>query len=320
MKGIEEQIKETSRRLLSSGEVELVIGYGAGSENNKVIPVFIRRAEDVDKLVFNPLCVPNLVKYILDWKNSVQKMAVVVKGCDARSVVRLLQDKQIDREKVVVLGVNCPGQLNPEIVGAKIPPGATLEGSTVKNGSFELQTSDGSYTFNQEGFMEKCRQCESSRPVITDHLFGEQGLVVDKTAQQYADVLALEGKSLKEKNEVWDKYFERCLRCYACRNVCAACSCRDCVFDLAEPDWVAKTANLSDNTAFHLIRAFHVAGRCTDCGECERVCPSDIPLRTINRKIIKDIKELFGTPTPGSDPDAPPALSFFEVNDPDKNN
>ena len=45
---------------------------------------------------------------------------------------------------------------------------------------------------------------------------------------------------------------------------------------------------------FHIIRAFHVAGRCTDCGECSRVCPQNIPLHLLNRKFIKDINEFYG--------------------------
>ena len=45
---------------------------------------------------------------------------------------------------------------------------------------------------------------------------------------------------------------------------------------------------------FDIIRAFHVAGRCTDCGECSRVCPQSIPLHLLNRKFIKDINEFYG--------------------------
>jgi ferredoxin len=45
---------------------------------------------------------------------------------------------------------------------------------------------------------------------------------------------------------------------------------------------------------FHIIRAYHVAGRCTDCGECSRVCPEHIPLHLLNRKFIKDFNDLYG--------------------------
>ena len=49
-----------------------------------------------------------------------------------------------------------------------------------------------------------------------------------------------------------------------------------------------------EENMFHIIRAYHVAGRCTDCGECSRVCPQGIPLHLLNRKIIKDMNELYG--------------------------
>ena len=53
-------------------------------------------------------------------------------------------------------------------------------------------------------------------------------------------------------------------------------------------------ADTFEDQMFHIIRAFHVAGRCTDCGECSRVCPQNIPLHLLNRKFIKDIDEFYG--------------------------
>ena len=55
-------------------------------------------------------------------------------------------------------------------------------------------------------------------------------------------------------------------------------------------------ANADDfeENLYHIIRSFHVCGRCTDCGECSRVCPEKIPLHLLNRKYIKDIHELYG--------------------------
>ena len=86
-----------------------------------------------------------------------------------------------------------------------------------------------------------------------------------------------------------------CIRCNACRNVCPACSCRKCVFDSNKFD-SAQKANVDsfEEKMFHIIRAFHVAGRCTDCGECSRVCPQGIPLHLFNRKFIKDIDTFYG--------------------------
>ena len=66
---------------------------------------------------------------------------------------------------------------------------------------------------------------------------------------------------------------------------------------------------------FHLARAYHLAGRCAGCGECERVCPVNLPLMLLNRKLEKDIKDIFEY-TAGTNPDEKPLLSSFNPKDP----
>jgi ferredoxin len=66
---------------------------------------------------------------------------------------------------------------------------------------------------------------------------------------------------------------------------------------------------------FHLIRAYHVAGRCTDCGECSRVCPQGIPLHLLNRKLIKDINEFYGEYQAGEEIGQRHPLTDFHMDD-----
>ena len=66
---------------------------------------------------------------------------------------------------------------------------------------------------------------------------------------------------------------------------------------------------------FHIIRAFHVAGRCTDCGECSRVCPQGIPLHLFNRKFIKDINEFYGEYQAGEDLESTSPLTDYKLDD-----
>ena len=113
---------------------------------------------------------------------------------------------------------------------------------------------------------------------------------------RFDEVEKLEKMTPDERFAFWQGELSRCIRCNACRDVCPACTCEKCVFDNPNSGVENKAAaNSFEEKMFHIIRAFHVAGRCTDCGECSRVCPQGIPLHLFNRKFIKDIDELYGT-------------------------
>ena len=132
------------------------------------------------------------------------------------------------------------------------------------------------------------------------------------------EVAKLEAMTSQERYEFWQNQFSRCIRCNACRNVCPACTCEKCVFDnnnLYTSQKVAQTSFEED--LFHIVRAWHVAGRCTDCGECSRVCPQNIPLYLLNRKFIKDINEIYGEYQAGADMESKPAMLRFEESDPE---
>jgi len=92
------------------------------------------------------------------------------------------------------------------------------------------------------------------------------------------------------------------------------CYCEDCVLGRLEPQWMRRSVDISENTAYHIARAYHLAGRCIQCGECQRVCPVDIPLMELNRKFYKDVAELYDY-EPGTNVENPPLLSTFKVED-----
>ena len=120
----------------------------------------------------------------------------------------------------------------------------------------------------------------------------------------------------EERFEFWQGELSRCIRCNACRNVCPACTCEQCIFDNPNTGVAQKAAADSfEEKLFHIIRAYHVAGRCTDCGECSRVCPEHIPLHLLNRKFIKDMDELYGDYRAGEDEDVKHPLISFTYDD-----
>lgn len=287
------KMRELARELLSSGQASLVLGWKKGNLWYKSTPVFISRAEDAEKLLFDEFCHNNLAKYLMDLSHHPGKIAVFVKGCDSRAVNRLLQDNQIKREKLYILGIPCPGLKDADAAAGK------KQGTEVKNSA-------------------KCAACSYPNPVVYDALLGEAAPAHGAKAPVEELIATLEGMVPGERYEYWSEQFNRCIRCFACRNVCPACNCRECCFDQAEPDWLGKANNLSENQFMQLTRAMHVAGRCIECGECERVCPMNIPLMAINKKLAKDIAGLFGEPAAGLDLEKKPPLGRFELNDPEK--
>lgn len=311
-----EELRAVVARLLADGEVKLVIGYENGSDPTRTTPLFVKSADQVQRLTFSPFAINNLAKYLLDYQVGEGKIGIIAKGCDSRAIVRLLQDKQFPAERLMVIGVSCPGQLDSRKVLAQIDPLAKLERVELKGEEVVLVTDRGQFSLKKTDYlMDKCKECETPRPVLSHKFIGPEPPAGKTPA--YEEIARYEAMSPAEKAAFWDKQFEKCIRCYACRNVCPACNCRQCCFDQAEPNWLGKGVNASENHMFQLTRAMHVAGRCVDCGECDRVCPMDIPLRLLNRKVLKDIKELFSVPTPGID-DTAPVLGAYRAADPDE--
>ena len=101
----------------------------------------------------------------------------------------------------------------------------------------------------------------------------------------------------EERFSRWTYEFEKCIKCYGCRDACPVCFCKEC--SLEHPGLV-KTAGLPvEVPIFHLVRAVHMAGRCVDCGLCEEACPVDIPRTTLpgHRQITQSLAHTGATCT-----------------------
>ena len=296
-------------------ELDVVIGWGEGYDSLHRTPVFITGEADVDKLVFDPLCVHNLATYLTRYA-SAKRIGVVVKGCDSRSVVQLLQEKLIHRDKVVVFGLPCTGvadlgKIKRALAAQDLDMGR-VRAASFAEGDLALTVSGKEIRLPMaEVQADKCGRCRYHNAVIHDEFAGEP--IAEAATDAYADIAAFEEKTLEERMEFWREQMERCIRCYACRNACPLCVCRDqCIGQSREPNWVSQRDGLEEKFFFQMIHATHLAGRCTECGECERACPVDIPLLLFKRKLGKEILELFDYRA-GTDPDARPPLLNFKV-------
>jgi len=318
----EKQLKTEAKKLVARDDVKYVIGYEKGTYGFQVTPCFAFTPEDTERFIFSPLCVHNLAVYFMleekpplrkGEKEDTRKIGVVVKGCDARAVVQILQEKGLKRENIVIIGVPCTGIIDPKKINAKFPHQVKTVDVKEEGNNFVFNINGKTHNIPKEELLfEKCKQCEYPTPVISDILLGEP--IKGSKKEEYKEIKTLEKKALQEKWKFWSKEFERCIRCYACRNACPLCYCKECIVDQLSPQWIQRSVNLSENTVWNIIRAYHLAGRCSGCGECERACPMNIPLTKLNKKIEKDIKELFEY-IAGLNPEEKPLLAMFKPND-----
>jgi len=301
MNQMEKDLREKVKNALAEKRIDVFIGYGTRPIDGRIIPVFVDSAEKVQELVWNPLCVMGLAKYALKTKG---RIGLFVRGCDARAVNVFLQESQLDRESLYLVGIRCQGVVDLKKVGDSAGE-STWEGESINL--------DGKKFKREEVLASQCLQCRHPEAVGTDEILGEKRRAVsDELA--YASVAEIEAIDAQEKRAFWDEHLSRCLRCDACRNICPVCYCERCVLDETFPLWVPRRTELIDNRLYHSIRFMHVAGRCVDCGECERTCPVGIPLRLIAKKLEKDALEMFSFEV-GIDPDEIPMLSQYSEDD-----
>ena len=312
MRAYTEKIREAAKRLLAENRVDVVIGFRKGTVALMNEPVLVKSADQAGQLYWDGNCGINLANYL---PKRPDRIAIVAKGCDSRNIVVHLLENQIKREQLYILGAPCHGMLDRRRILADLKGKEPLQVEEV-NGRVIVAGQGFEEILDRSAYLqENCSICSHRNPVVYDELVGD--LVPEQQdVDRYADVRRVEAMIPAERWQYFEELIAPCIRCYACRNACPLCYCPTCFVDEARPQWVGKSIDRTDTRTFHFLRAYHVAGRCTDCGACERACPVGIKVRQFTKKLEKEIKDLYDYEV-GLNTDTRPPLDTYRPGDPE---
>jgi formate dehydrogenase (coenzyme F420) beta subunit len=270
-----------ARAWLAAGEIGMVVGYGRQSAfTDLTMPTFVTDPEQLEgELVWNAFCDYNLLNYaelgVKEQAKARGGVAIIVKPCELHNLDILTEEGNmsgVTDKNVRPLVMRCSGVYETERLNAYTRDKAQLR----------VQT--------------KCLDCPE---YLAAH--GAEKVAREKAAR--ADYQDYTRQMADDTGIDWASTLSRCLHCYACRNVCPSCYCTNgCPADEAATAHVTNALKLvrgietSRQVVYNLVRTWHIQSRCSECLECERVCPVHIPIMALKAKLGR---EFAGEGSPG---------------------
>ena len=350
-------LQQFFKRLLESEEIDALFLPVRLKDSFSIMPSLVTDPAQIEAAVpLNPSFPLNSGRMVsrLSYKESGRKTAVLLRPCEIRAFIELIKLKQGSRQELILIGIDCPKALSLSDYAAY------MEKDPLDDDAYIQKVfSANEETLNGFNFSSACNTCENPFPVNTDMnilLQGvdfSDGMIVESGSEAGRNILEslnMQQASMPEKREeivsqiketnskaneamiedITEKtdsiaklnsFFDQCINCYNCRNMCPVCYCKECVFNtdvfyhqpVQYHQWAEKKGLVklpTDTVFYHLTRLAHISHACVGCGQCSNACPSDINVFEVFKSVAQTTQAAFGY-SPGIDENEPPPLSVF---------
>ncbi len=322
-------------------------------ESGLVHPELLSREDDISRINTIAPLIPGenmgtTVSLLTRESPLKEKLGVILRPCESKALVELAKYRQISTENLYVIGVECYGTYHVLKYREMLEEGSNPSEEMLK--FFLDRGGDG-------GFRSSCLVCLTPKPPYSDvnicyltswsagevvlEIKTDRGLELVKKLGYEAKRKATEGllrEILEERRKEREKFFadakkelngvdklneffEECIGCHNCMEVCPICFCKECFFDSERYPYVTRKYlkwRLPEGTVllpnsklqFHIGRTIHMGFSCIHCGLCEQACPKEIPLYKFFGLTAERVQKLFNY-HPGENLDEKPPIQEF---------
>lgn len=350
-------LKQFFKQLLEMENIDALFLPVRLKGSHSIMPSLVTDPERIaDTVPLSPAFPMNSARMVsrLSYKASGRKTAVVLRPCEMRAFIELVKLKQGSRQELILIGMDCPKALTSSDCAAYMKKDPLDDDAYI-----EAVFSKKKEAVNGFGFSSACNTCENPFPVNTDisilvhgvdlsnGLAAESGS--DRGAQILESLKLPEANIPEKRDEIvmqikqanlqanlamiedmgartdsiakLNAFFDSCINCYNCRNMCPVCYCKECVFNtdvfyhqpVQYHQWSEKKGLIkmpTDTIFYHLTRMAHMSHACVGCGQCSNACPSDINVFELFKSVAHTTQAAFDY-LPGMDEEDLPPLSVF---------
>jgi formate dehydrogenase subunit beta len=281
--------------------------------------------------------------------NTKKPVVAVLKPCESRGFVELVKREQGSNDNLFIISSTCGGVYPLDMaVDKTVEKNLSKYWNMVKKGEIssdlrpacqgceEFVPSVADMTVDLMGNNDSDKHClimlntKKGEELVKDMKaeFSEKELD-SKKLSKIRDARKIEKKKLFDDLETKMKgmdglidIFGKCISCHGCSKVCPICYCKLCEFESPDVEYgpskyeseLRKRGGLRvppGTLFYHIGRLTHIGISCVGCGQCEDVCPVDIPVSIIFMKVGESIQKMFDY-VPGKNLDEAIPLITFE--------